>query len=126
MALTWESSSETTASASCSSAFTSSWDGPDGHSTKRRSTARHDGERRLAGPREQDVDLSGAGTEAEPHQKITLTGYHRSAATSAAAGIVRIHAKTMFPATPQRTAESRFVAPAPITAPETTWVVESG
>ena len=36
------------------------------------------------------------------------------------------HAKTMFPATPQRTAESRFVAPEPITAPEITWVVESG
>ena len=33
---------------------------------------------------------------------------------------------TMLPATPQRTAESRFVAPAPITAPETTCVVESG
>ena len=32
----------------------------------------------------------------------------------------------MFPATPQRTAESRFVAPEPITAPEITCVVESG
>jgi hypothetical protein len=32
----------------------------------------------------------------------------------------------MFPAMPQRTAESRFVAPAPITEPETTWVVETG
>ena len=49
-----------------------------------------------------------------------------AAATSAAAGIVRIQATTMFPATPQRTAESRFVAPAPITAPEMTCVVESG
>ena len=40
--------------------------------------------------------------------------------------MVRIHAVTMFPAMPQRTAESRFVAPAPITAPEMTCVVESG
>ena len=31
-----------------------------------------------------------------------------------------------LPAMPHRTAESRFVAPAPITAPEMTWVVESG
>jgi hypothetical protein len=32
----------------------------------------------------------------------------------------------MLPATPQRTAERRRVAPAPITEPETTWVVEIG
>ena len=32
----------------------------------------------------------------------------------------------MLPATPQRTAESRFVAPAPSTEPEITCVVESG
>ena len=32
----------------------------------------------------------------------------------------------MFPATPQRTAESRLPAPEPITAPEITCVVESG
>ena len=51
---------------------------------------------------------------------------HMPAATSAAAGIVSTQAKTMFPATPQRTADSRFVAPEPITAPEITCVVESG
>jgi hypothetical protein len=39
---------------------------------------------------------------------------------------VTIQATTMLPATPQRTAERRFVAPAPITAPEITCVVESG
>src|ERR687895_199145 len=44
----------------------------------------------------------------------------------AAAGSVRIHAATMFPATPHRTAESRLAAPEPITAPEIVWVVESG
>ena len=33
---------------------------------------------------------------------------------------------TMLPAMPQRTAERRFVAPEPITEPETTCVVESG
>ncbi len=32
----------------------------------------------------------------------------------------------MFPATPQRTAETRLPAPAPITPPLITWVVESG
>ena len=32
----------------------------------------------------------------------------------------------MFPAMPQRTADSRFAAPEPITAPEITCVVESG
>ena len=32
----------------------------------------------------------------------------------------------MLPATPQRTAESRLPAPAPITPPLITWVVESG
>ena len=32
----------------------------------------------------------------------------------------------MLPATPQRTAEKRFVAPAPITAPEMHCVVETG
>ena len=32
----------------------------------------------------------------------------------------------MLPATPQRTADSRLAAPAPITAPEIVWVVESG
>ena len=44
----------------------------------------------------------------------------------AAAGIVSSQAKTMLPATPQRTAESRLVAPAPSTEPEITCVVESG
>ena len=32
----------------------------------------------------------------------------------------------MFPATPQRTAETRLAAPAPMTPPLITWVVESG
>ena len=41
-------------------------------------------------------------------------------------GIVTTHATTMLPATPQRTAESRCVAPAPITAPEMHCVVETG
>ena len=37
-----------------------------------------------------------------------------------------IQAITMFPATPQRTAESRREAPAPITEPEIVCVVETG
>ena len=83
-------------------------------------------EHALSRTAEQHVDLPRAGAEAEPHAKITFTGHHIPAATSAAAGIVRTQATTMFPATPQRTAESRFVAPAPMTAPDTTCVVESG
>ncbi len=75
---------------------------------------------------EQSMDLTRTGTEADPHQKIAFTGNQTPAATSAAAGMVSTQANTMFPATPQRTAESRRVAPAPITAPETTCVVESG
>ena len=41
----------------------------------------------------------------------------------AEAGIVIIQAQIMLPATPQRTAESRFVAPTPIMAPAMVWVV---
>ena len=44
----------------------------------------------------------------------------------AAAGRVSTQAATMLPATPQRTADSRLAAPAPITAPEMVWVVDSG
>ena len=48
------------------------------------------------------------------------------APTIAAQGIVMIQAAAMFPATPQRTAEKRFVAPAPSTEPEIVCVVETG
>jgi hypothetical protein len=40
--------------------------------------------------------------------------------------MVRIHASRMFPATPQRTAESRVLAPAPSTEPLIVCVVETG
>ena len=46
--------------------------------------------------------------------------------TMAAAGSVRNHAMTMLPATPQRTAENRFVQPTPMIAVDTTCVVEIG
>ena len=49
-----------------------------------------------------------------------------SAATAAAAGIVSTQATTMLPATPQRTAESRRVAPTPITDELMTCVVDTG
>src|SRR3954469_6816126 len=48
------------------------------------------------------------------------------APTAAEHGSVSSHAVTMFPATPQRTAESRFAAPAPMIPPDITCVVESG
>ena len=49
-----------------------------------------------------------------------------NAPTSAAAGIVRIQATRMFPATPQRTAWKPRTAPAPSTDPEIVCVVETG
>src|SRR2546430_10462098 len=42
------------------------------------------------------------------------SNHHISAATTAAAGIVRIQAVTMLPATPHRTADNRRVAPTPM------------
>lgn len=44
----------------------------------------------------------------------------------AAIGIVRIQAHTILPATPQRTAERRRVAPTPTIAPVIVCVVETG
>jgi len=41
-------------------------------------------------------------------------------------GMVKIHAQMIVPATPQRTADSRLVAPTPIIAPVIVWVVLTG
>jgi hypothetical protein len=41
-------------------------------------------------------------------------------------GMVNIHAQMIFPATPQRTAVIRLVAPTPTIAPVTVWVVLTG
>src|SRR5579871_1443752 len=46
--------------------------------------------------------------------------------TAAAAGKVKIQAQTIRVATPQRTAERRFVAPTPTMAPVMVWVVLTG
>ena len=51
---------------------------------------------------------------------------HTNAATHPEAGMVRIHAQTIFLATPQRTAKKPFNDPTPIIAPVTVWVVETG
>src|SRR6187455_3402220 len=48
------------------------------------------------------------------------------AAMNAEAGIVKIHAQTMLPATPQRTAETLRVDPTPTIAPVIVCVVETG
>src|SRR5256885_454070 len=45
---------------------------------------------------------------------------------SAAAGMVRIHAQTIRPAIPQRTADRRLVAPTPTIDPVIVWVVLTG
>ena len=42
------------------------------------------------------------------------------------AGMVTIQAMTMFPATPQRTAEERCAAPTPMMAPVMVCVVDTG
>src|SRR5215203_4593060 len=55
-----------------------------------------------------------------------LTRSAAKAARRAEAGMVKIHAHTIRRATPQRTALNRWVAPAPITAPDTTCVVLTG
>ena len=57
---------------------------------------------------------------------IQAATQYRTAETAAAAGRVRNHATTMFPATPHRTAENLLVQPTPMIAVETTWVVEIG
>src|SRR5450759_4610313 len=41
-------------------------------------------------------------------------------------GICRIHARPLLRATPQRTPDSRFVAPTPMIAEVIVWVVEMG
>ncbi len=41
-------------------------------------------------------------------------------------GMVKIQAQIIFPATPQRTAESLLVAPTPTIAPVIVWVVLTG
>src|SRR5207248_728435 len=60
-----------------------------------------------------------------PWPKIRVTPY-TAAPLAAAAGSVKSHAVAMLPATPQRTADRRRAAPAPITPPLMTWVVEIG
>jgi hypothetical protein len=65
------------------------------------------------------------------HEDDCVSGRRRvtssiKAPTAAAQGMVMIQASTMFPATPQRTAESRREAPAPMTEPEIVCVVETG
>ena len=52
--------------------------------------------------------------------------YQKTAPISALQGMVKIHAQTMVPANPQRTAERRLVAPTPMTAEVMVWVVEIG
>src|SRR5574341_258311 len=51
---------------------------------------------------------------------------HATAAMKPESGIVRIQAHTIRPATPQRTADSRCVAPTPMIEPVIVWVVLTG
>src|SRR6266576_4250956 len=57
---------------------------------------------------------------------MVRTSQNESAAIIPAAGIVRIQAQRMRPATPHLTADSRRVAPTPTIAPVMVCVVETG
>ena len=59
-------------------------------------------------------------------QKLTLNTQPRSQPSIKHAGNVIIQAATMLPATPQRTAERRLVAPTPIMDELMQWVVLTG
>ena len=59
-------------------------------------------------------------------QKSGRTRKYTRQAIAPAPGKVSTQAITMLPATPQRTAESRFVAPTPMIAEVIVWVVEIG
>src|SRR5579884_1190252 len=59
-------------------------------------------------------------------QRRTSTAAQQAAATAAAAGIVTTQAQTTRPATPQRTALSRFSEPTPTIAPVMVCVVLTG
>src|SRR5205814_2466392 len=52
--------------------------------------------------------------------------HHAIAAMKAEAGMVKIHAQTMLPATPQRTVDMLRVDPTPTMAPVIVCVVETG
>lgn len=57
---------------------------------------------------------------------MAATIQNETAATKAAAGIVRIQAQTIGPATPHLTADKRRVAPTPTIEPVIVCVVETG
>lgn len=61
-----------------------------------------------------------------PAYKTCLPIHQAIAAMNAEAGIVRIHAHTMLPATPQRTADAFCAAPTPTIAPVMVCVVDTG
>src|SRR5690606_11453101 len=62
----------------------------------------------------------------EPNQRIIVPIHQAIAAAKADAGIVKIQAQTMLPATPQRTADILRDAPTPTMAPVIVCVVETG
>ena len=73
-----------------------------------------------------NVQMATANANVMPAPPGTRVSVSMIAPIAAAQGIVSSQAITMFPATPQRTAEKRWVAPAPRTEPEIEWVVDTG
>jgi glycerol-3-phosphate acyltransferase PlsY len=79
------------------------------------------------------VSVTSAGSVVNPPSAAHLqpwpasrSSVYATAAIVAAAGIVRIQAHTICPATPQRTADSRLVAPTPTIDPVIACVVLTG
>ena len=73
--------------------------------------------------------VGGSGECSGAHQAVGLNRrmiQNVSMATAAEAGMVKIQAQTMRVATPQRTAERRWVLPTPTMAPVMVWVVLTG
>jgi hypothetical protein len=67
-----------------------------------------------------------ASRPAQTRSPVARSRRWQSAAIAAEAGIVKIQAQTIRPATPHRTAESFWVAPTPTMAPVIVCVVETG
>src|SRR5438874_2250858 len=71
-------------------------------------------------------DISRYVKSSSPQAVIRRIRIHTAPAVTAEAGMVRIHAQTIRPATPQRTAEKRWIAPTPMIAPLIVCVVLTG
>src|SRR6185436_18310939 len=102
---------------------------PTGREAHRRGEVRQEPSERSEQPEPQGRrQQAGAGARsAHPSRaRMRAVAPQTAAAMRAERGIVSTHAQTISPATPQRTAESRWVAPTPMIEPVMVWVVLTG